>query len=208
MRVLVVEDDGFTRLAISSALRSAELEVRSTGSASEALEIVGDWKPNSALLDLHLGSGPNGIDLAIALRRQIPRIGLVFLTSFTSPRLLSTNSKLPKGAKYLTKSSVQNSELIIQNLRDSLLPSNETAHFDSKLSKLTDLQIETLRLVAAGLSNSEIAKKRFVTEATVEKTIARASKALGLGPSPDQNQRVRIARFFLQETGQSVSLEQ
>lgn len=205
MRVLVVEDDGFTRLAISSALRMAGFEVMAAESARDAVAKGMEFAPQAALLDLHLGSGPSGLDLARQLRRQDPKIGLVFLTSFSSPRLLTSNAELPKGARYLTKSSVQSPELLIRNLKDSILSLTDEASFDSKLAKLTDLQIETLRLVAAGYSNSEIAKRRFVTEQTVEKTITRASRVLGLGTSPDRNQRVRIAQLFLEETGQSVN---
>lgn len=204
MRVLVVEDDGFTRLAIASALRMAGFEVLAAESAREAVAKGKDFAPKAALLDLHLGAGPSGLDLARQLRREDPKVGLVFLTSFSSPRLLSSKAELPKGALYLTKSSVQSPQVLVESLKNSVESPNDQASFNSKLAKLTDLQIETLRLVAAGYSNSEIAKRRFVTEQTVEKTIARASKVLGLGANQEQNQRVRIARLFLEETGQSV----
>lgn len=204
MRVLVVEDDGFTRLAIASALRMAGFEVLAAESARDAVAKGKDFAPKAVLLDLHLGAGPSGLDLARQLRREDPKVGLVFLTSFSSPRLLSSKAELPKGALYLTKSSVQSPQVLVESLKNSVVSPNDQASFNSKLAKLTDLQIETLRLVAAGYSNSEIAKRRFVTEQTVEKTIARASKVLGLGANQEQNQRVRIARLFLEETGQSV----
>ena len=108
IRAIVVEDDDFTRLMITTALKEQGLEVvLNTPSPSVALEKSIDLKPDLAILDLHLGKGPTGIDLAVALRSQQPKIGILMLTSFEDPRLLNPNlPKLPFGGVYLTKKSV------------------------------------------------------------------------------------------------------
>jgi DNA-binding CsgD family transcriptional regulator len=69
------------------------------------------------------------------------------------------------------------------------------------LHELTDKQIEMMRLVASGLSNSEIAKRQWMTEAAVEKAITRLIKNLKLESSKEQNQRVMIASTYHQFTG-------
>jgi DNA-binding NarL/FixJ family response regulator len=82
--------------------------------------------------------------------------------------------------------------------------------FDSQLAgiplnpafgSLTDVQVETLKLVAEGLSNSEIAIQRSVSQKSIEQTIARVSKALGITPDSKSNQRVHIARVYFRSIG-------
>ncbi|MEK9578408.1 MAG: LuxR C-terminal-related transcriptional regulator, partial [Aquiluna sp.] len=65
------------------------------------------------------------------------------------------------------------------------------------LAKLTDRQIQTLALLAEGLSNKEIARKRGITEQSVAISINRISKALGVSQHLDRNQRVHLARVYL-----------
>ena len=60
----------------------------------------------------------------------------------------------------------------------------------------------TLRMVAQGHTNGEIAKQRFVSEKAVEQTIAKIAKALDIPAATNQNQRVHIARVFFRLTGQ------
>ncbi|MEY3889454.1 MAG: hypothetical protein RI931_576, partial [Actinomycetota bacterium] len=108
LRVALVEDDAFTRLTLSSALKASGLDVVFEASnAADAVQLAEQHTIDVALLDLHLGAGPTGIDVAQAIRRREPSVGIVFLTSFDDPRLLSaTLPQLPGGAHYLTKNSI------------------------------------------------------------------------------------------------------
>ena len=45
------------------------------------------------VLDIELGDGPTGIDLALILRRNIPEIALVFLTHIPEPRVVSLDNR-------------------------------------------------------------------------------------------------------------------
>ena len=197
IRVLLVEDDDLTRLSLEAALREVDFEiVGSVTSAAQGLDIAKKTRPDAALLDLHLGSGPNGLDLAVALRKGFPRIGITFLTSYEDPRLLTTgNVKIPVGSKYITKREVGS----IESLREIIVSSvtNPRAAAEARrspLSSLTTTQIETLQLVAQGFTNSEIARRRFVTVKSVETAISRAAKVLGISVDSTQNQRVLIAK--------------
>jgi len=104
----IVEDDPFARTMLVATLRSQGVEVVvETDTPALALEFARLHRPRVALLDLHLGEGPTGIDLAHALRSSDPRIGIVILTSFDDPRLLSTRlPDPPVGSRYLTKREV------------------------------------------------------------------------------------------------------
>ena len=69
--------------------------------------------------------------------------------------------------------------------------------FRSILTDFTDIQIETYRLLARGLSNSEIAKTRFVSEKSVEQIVARIAQHLQVVPERAQNLRVVLtAEYF------------
>jgi DNA-binding NarL/FixJ family response regulator len=58
--------------------------------------------------------------------------------------------------------------------------------------------------VAMGLSNAEIAKRRFVTEKSLETTISRVAKTLGASPGAGKNLRVQLARAYFKGRGLSI----
>ena len=66
---------------------------------------------------------------------------------------------------------------------------------------LTDLQIETMRLIADGLSNAEIARQRVVTERAVEMSIRRIVRSLGYTSDSSLNTRALIIRAYYEMTG-------
>jgi two-component system, NarL family, invasion response regulator UvrY len=103
--VLLVEDDVFSRSTLAAALLGANIEVKDqVAKASEAIRAVNKFSIDIAIIDLDLGPGANGIDIAIALRDINPRIGIIILTSYSDPRVANPNSlSLPKGSKFLTK---------------------------------------------------------------------------------------------------------
>jgi two-component system, NarL family, nitrate/nitrite response regulator NarL len=216
----VVEDDPFTRTMLVATLRSQGVEVViDTGVPAEALELARARRPRVAVLDLHLGAGPTGIELAHALRALDRHIALVVLTSFDDPRLLSTRlPDLPRGTRYVTKREVGSVEVLIRTLKDAVdatgsddvaWPTSSQAPVREvgagparrRVADLTDSQLETLRLLAEGLSNAHIAERRCVTERSVETTIGRIARALGLAPDATRNQRVHMARVYLRSTG-------
>ena len=205
IRVAVVEDDSLTRLAICSALASKGLTICfEAETAAEALEASSHSPCEVAVLDLHLGQGPTGLDVARVLRSKNPSVGIVFLTSFDDPRLLDANlPALPGGAQYLTKESIRSIETLVSAVELAFSGKGKTASpgAKSELGKLTATQVETLRYLAQGLSNAEIAKRRFVTERSVEVAISRIAKALGLAPDATRNQRVHMAKVYFRSTG-------
>lgn len=205
MRALVVEDDAFTRTMLVSTLSQAGLSVvLETGSASTAVQQAPGLKPAVAILDLHLGLGPTGIDVAHALRRNDPSIGIIFLTSYSDPRLLDANlPPMPGNSQYLTKASVVQLDVLLAAIKNSLTQKTAATKFksNSNMNILTDVQIEVLRLLADGLSNSEIAKKRVVSEKSIEVTIARIAKSLNLAKDATRNQRVHMAKAYFAAVG-------
>jgi DNA-binding NarL/FixJ family response regulator len=174
--ILVVDDDKFLRTALESTLSNSGFNIAgSVSTAKEALTINEASPADVALLDLDLGLGPTGFDLALALRKMAPQIGIVFLTSYQDPRFASISGvSAPKGARYLVKSEIENvSQIISTILQTKHRPFNENVNHINKFEKLTDLQIEVWREVAEGLSSSEIAARRGISEKAVEAILAR-----------------------------------
>jgi len=201
LRVLVVDDDTFTRAALPAALQNHGYDVRAAADPQEAIREFMEHRPRVCVLDLHLGEGPTGLDLAKALRRVDPRVGLVLLTSFTDPRLLTGSlPALPQDMAHIVKGSLSGLDLltlaidVAGGVSDACVPTPPP-------SSLSDSQVDTLRLLAAGLSNAEIARLRVVSLGTVEKAIARIAKSFDVPLTGDINQRVALALAYYRLTG-------
>ena len=69
-------------------LEADGFQVKSASNAAEARSATKDFGPRVAILDIELGDGPSGIDLAHILRLQFPKIGLIFLTHIPEPRVV------------------------------------------------------------------------------------------------------------------------
>lgn len=206
LRVLIVEDDALLRSSLAAALPVQGVDVvGATDSASGALELARRTAPDAAILDLHLGVGPSGIDIARMLRAQMPDLGLVILTSYSDPRLAgASNAQLPPGAEYLVKQGLPDVALLGVILhrcvawRDGAPAPVRAAASPVTLSHV---QVEVLRLVARGMSNADIAQARSVSEKAVEHTITRLCRLLDIDVSATGNARVLLARHYYELTG-------
>lgn len=205
LRCLVVDNDAFSRTTVAAALNGQLFDVVATvGTVPEAMA-VDATSIDVAVLDLDLGGGPNGVDLARALRRVSPNIGIVLLTTFSDPRLFAASIKeLPASSTYVVKQSLVDIRILTTAIEASYLNIQSETAVELPRVPLSDTQIETLRLVAYGLSNSEIARVRVVSQKTVETSIKRAAKALNIDPSPSANQRVALVRAFFALTGPTL----
>ncbi len=103
-RVLLVEDEEFTRTMVSEALETNGLAVRSVATVAEALASIKDFEPHAVISDLDLGSGPSGADLLNRIADETPWVGLVVLTSHASPELaIRPGTHLPAHVCYVMK---------------------------------------------------------------------------------------------------------
>ena len=208
-RTLIVDDDEFTRFLLLRALASFGYEdAVACDGAPSAIETAETFRPHVAILDLDLGSGPTGIDLAHALRRKQPDIAIILLTSFEDPRLLVGSATLPAGAIYLTKRAVGNDEVLPRAMETVL--ASPCAEANARVGKgmatplsLSDNQVDIMRLVAEGHSNAEIGRRLHLTERGVAKAVSRLVKQLGIDAGTEGNVRVLITQAYFQYSGQS-----
>jgi DNA-binding NarL/FixJ family response regulator len=203
-RVLLVENDALLRQSLAAAFREPWVDVvGAVGSAQEATRFATKQPLDVLLTDLELGRGPNGIVLAHALRRRQPDLGVVVLTSYADPRLIGAKrSQLPDGAEYVLKQEVDDLDVIRRAVSRAALRGAQSGGGDAPVgSPLTDAQIEIMRLVAEGLSNAEIARRRFNTEKSVEVSVSRILRQLGIEPDRSRNARVEITRAYFEMSG-------
>jgi DNA-binding NarL/FixJ family response regulator len=202
--VLLVEDDVFTRSTLSAALVGANFEVKAqVGKASDAIDAVKRFSIDVAIIDLDLGAGATGIDIAIALREHNPIIGIIILTSYTDPRVMNPHSRvLPKGSKFLTKSNLTDFAPLVRTILElKALPLSGKTEKRSEKVDFTANQLIVLQSVAEGLTTKEIASRTGVSEKAVEGTISRLHSMLDLPKDSSSNLRVQLARAYFALSG-------
>lgn len=197
--VLVVDDDAFTRTTLTGLLHSLGYsDVLTAATVTDAMSIAHEQRPVLAVLDLDLGEGPTGIDLAHGLRRLDAGVSIVMLTSYASPSHAGQQRALPAGVGYLVKSELDGPHTLSTAIDAALAGVGARA---ARPDDLNAAQWETLRLVAAGYTNAEIARRRQMSEDAVNKAITRLVRTLGVRASGDENVRVMLARVYFDRTG-------
>ncbi len=202
-KVLVVDDDSFIRASLEGMLKNSGFEVVASSNVRDALIAYRAEPVDIALIDVDLGLGPSGIDLANALRRHDSRIGIIFLTTFLDPRFAdSRNLGLPKGSRYLVKSEVENlAQVISIILQTKHKPFNNNVNQMNRYEELTDIQIEVWRSVAQGLSTAQIASQRGVSEKAIEAILARIYQFLDIRKDGTHNPRILLVNAFNKISG-------
>lgn len=200
----ICEDDPFTLATLTASLEFEDVEVViSTASPNQALEQFTEKTPNAMLIDLHLGDGPTGLDLAQSIRSKHPETGIVFLTSFESPKLLDRDFKgFPSGSQYLNKREIGSVKEILLAVQKSIAKDRKSSvPIPGEVSNLTKRQLEVLELVAEGFTNTEIASRLELKTKTVEGINLRIAKALRIETNQNTNQRIQMARAYLRSIG-------
>lgn len=202
--LVIVEDDSYTRTLLTSSLKAHGFEILASGSSAfEGLTPFEKSKVDIALLDLDLGKGPNGIDIAYKMRDLQPDIGLVLITSFTDHRAAGDSHRsLPVGMRQITKSKIGDMNQLVRTLLEvKARPISKSSTSYILKSPLTDNQVEILRLINEGLSNLEIARRLAVSVGAVEKSISRINSTLGLENDSSKNARISLVKYFAKLSG-------
>jgi DNA-binding NarL/FixJ family response regulator len=215
-RVLVINDDAFELATVCAALRLHTINViGEANNLAVAENLFRSLQPEVLLIDIQFDS-QEAISLIKKLRKLNPALGIVIITDCPDLRLLGITVKdLPIGTQLILKKSISNLDVIAKSIRrataiaeskDNVVwvdgnGSPQENAFASVLSSMTDTQIETLRLVATGLSNAEIGRVRFVSEKSVEQIVARIAGHFAIAPDRTRNLRVLIAGHYYKWIG-------
>jgi DNA-binding NarL/FixJ family response regulator len=214
--VLVASDDAFELATLSAALRLQSINVVAEASTNEIAENLYKFlSPQVVIIDLQF-AGAEALRLVNKFRKVNPSLGIVLMTACPDLRLLGLLEKqIPLGSQVFLKKSVADLTVVSHTIVRSIaavdarekmawVDSHGSLHensFTSILNEFTDIQIETFRLLAKGLSNSEIAKVRFVSEKSVEQIVARIAQHLQVLPDRTQNLRVVLTGEYFKWIG-------
>jgi DNA-binding NarL/FixJ family response regulator len=205
IRVLIADDqrvvrDGLTMLV--GLIDGVEV-VGTAADGIEAVEHAGRERPDVVLMDLRM-PGLEGAEATRRIRADFPDIQVLVLTTYADDESLFP--ALEAGARgYLTKdASAEEIEQAIRALaagRTHLDPvvqqrlvaavlDAQPAPTHALPDQLTPREAEVLKLIAAGLSNGEIAAALVVSGATIKTHVNRIFAKIG---ARDRAQAVRYA---------------
>ena len=202
IKVMLVEDEEFTRNMVTEMLTNSGVTVSSVASVAKALATIDSFDPHVVLTDLDLGNGPDGADLLLKVFKDRPWTGMVIMTAHASPELaINDASRIPDPTVYIVKSEIKSISNLLLAIEESI---EKTGKFQSSFTAssekitITASQAEILRMIADGLSNASIAKERNITLRAAEALIQRTFLALGVNGDPNVNPRVVAVRMWHQ----------
>jgi DNA-binding NarL/FixJ family response regulator len=215
-RVMIATEDAFELTMVSSSLRlhgvNIVAEVQSQIVAENTFRSL---QPEVVLFDL-LFADSHVIEMIVGFRKTNPELGIVIMTACVDLRLLGIPAaSIPRGVQIVLKRSIADLAILNSAIAQSLESSSISATAQwvdghgssyensvaSVIHSFTDIQVATLRLLAQGLSNSEIAKVRFVSEKSVEQIVARIAQHLHVLPDRAKNLRVVITGEYFKCIG-------
>lgn len=176
LRVLVVDDHPVVRAGVAAMLSGAEdlQVVGQCGDAADAVRAAGELRPDVVLMDLQLGDGVGGVEATRRLLAGDPAPKVLVLTTFDSDADIL--AAVEAGASgYLLKDSPL--DALLDAVRAAARGETVLAPYvagrlltrlRSDLPELTARELEIVELVSQGLSNREIGRRLFISEATVK----------------------------------------
>jgi two-component system response regulator NreC len=198
---IVVADDHTVMRSGLKLLLEAEQDlevVAEAGDVEETIRKLKAYKPDVLLLDLHMPGGPS-LQAIPEMRDASPQTRIVVLTMQNSPGFV--REALRAGALgYVTKEAADAE--VVDAVR---LAATDQPYLHPKLGArlatepveegppddLTEREVEVLRLIALGYTNSEIAAQLYLSVRTVESHRAHIQQKLRL------SSRAELVRYAL-----------
>lgn len=205
-RILIVEDEPLFSSLVRDALVQEKFDVSVVSDVVSAKKLIKQVDPDLVLLDVSLGNGPPGTQLAYYIGKVHPGMAILFLTKHPDIKTAGINPALiPEDSGFLRKDKVADSQYLLESIEKVLANKADQVRHGfqdgSPLASLTRTQLDVLKMVAQGLSNQAIAAQRRITIRSVEKNLHNIFRALGLDSSEDSNLRVKAAMTYITHAG-------
>jgi DNA-binding NarL/FixJ family response regulator len=213
LRIVMGEDDVLMREGIARLLEDAGFEiVARAGDAEDFARKVRAHRPDLALVDVQMppGGTDDGLRAAIALRKELPGLAVVVLSSHNEESYASDLlDDDPAGVGYLLKERVGDVDAFVDAIRrvagggTALDPEVVKRMLGRSrrrgpLDDLTPRELDVLSAMAEGRSNLGIAEQLVVTENAVEKHVGRIFRKLELSSTlPTEHRRVLAVLEYL-----------
>jgi NarL family two-component system response regulator LiaR len=168
-----------------------------------AVQMAGNEKPDLVLMDLKMPV-MNGVEATRQIRNKFPAVKVLVLTTYNDDEWVF--DAIQAGASgYLLKDTPRDE--LIKAIKGTVtgktyvdpsiagkvleqVTSHQTQQTSLITSKLTEREIDVLRLIAKGLSNAEISDRLFLSDGTVRNHVSSILAKLGLS---DRTQAAVIA---------------
>jgi DNA-binding NarL/FixJ family response regulator len=211
VKVMIVEDEGLLRDLLKTCLSVIpNLEVvEAVEDANSAVEAADRVNPDVVLMDIELGSGPNGIAAGKAIKEHHPDTGIVILSSHRERQYLNLITvDESAGWSYLLKQSVSDSAALARAIEgaaaglvvmDPAVVNNMKPRKGSAISGLTPRQQEVLNMMAQGYNNAAIADKLVLGTKSVENYINAIYQELNLNHNGPMHPRVQAVLNFMRD---------
>lgn len=201
-RVVIVEDDGLLRSLLKEKLESFGFDAHVAHDSASARSLVDIVDPDLVILDIDLGPGPTGLDLAQIFRSKNPSIAIAFLTHLPDPNVIGGAKSVPKNSVYLVKDRINEPTALIDAIDSALrgkvsIEYRDDLGYGHPLSRLSKIQLEVVQLLAQGCSNREIASRRGTSVRAVESLLARVFEVTNTPTDGDVNPRILLVREYL-----------
>jgi DNA-binding NarL/FixJ family response regulator len=183
--VLIVDDHALLRTGVANIINQ-ESDLHVVAEAGNGVEALDAWErhhPDVTLLDLRMPV-MEGVEVVRRLRERDPRAKVIVLTTYDTDDEISR--ALKAGAKAYVLKDISADDLITC-IRDVLAGKTYLAPAAAaKLAEgvtrvqLTPRELSTLRLLADGKANKEIANELGISERTVKTHLGHLFEKLGV----------------------------
>jgi serine/threonine-protein kinase PknK len=211
-RIVLADDDTLLREGVASLLRGAGFEVAGqAGDGGELLALVGELRPDLAIVDVRMPPGylTEGLVAARQIRVQYPATGILVLSAHAEVDEAMELLAAGDGVGYLLKSRVTDVAEFTETVAriaaggcvvDPALVQELVAarHRGDAVEQLTDRERDVLKVMAEGRSNAGIAHQLWITEGTVEKHVRSILARLRLPETEDDHRRVLAVLAYLE----------
>jgi len=222
IRLLLVEDNKALRGAMKSGLEdTGQVDViAATDTGEEAVALAAADLPDAILMDVQLAGPMNGVQAATAIRREVPRLPVVFYSIQDDERFYRDflASGILTHYAYVRKSNYLLPHMVIPLLRDAIAgrsfvdPEIERRvqevrlkAEDSPLDLLEPNEREVVRLLAQGMTNEQIAARLgFHDRRAVSRTNGQIYAAWGLANTAEDEKTARARATLIYNTGRMI----
>jgi len=222
MKTIIVEDNPRLRDALKTGLENTgDVEVAGEcGRGEDALQLSLDLLPQVILMDVQLEGSMNGIQTAVAIRREIPRQPVVFYSIQDDDAYYRDfrNSGILSHYAYVRKSNYLLPEMIVPLLKDAVAGRSyidpdiearvqEVRHKDeeSPMDLLEPNEQEVARMLAQGLTNEQIASRLgFRDKRTISRTNGQIYTTWGLNETATDEKVARTRAVMIVQTGRLI----
>jgi DNA-binding NarL/FixJ family response regulator len=222
LNLLLVEDNEKLRAAMKAGLEGTgqAAVIGETGRGEEALGLCLNRAPDAILMDVQLDGPMNGIEAAVAIRREFPRLPVVFYSIQDEDHYYRAfrQSGILSHYAYVRKSNYLLPQMIVPLFKDALAGRSfidpeiesrvqEVRHKDeqSPMALLEPAEQSVAQMLMHGMTNEQIAARLgFRDKRTISRINGQIYAAWGLADSTTDEKVARTRAAIIARAGRLI----